>query len=251
MRNRAWNIAFIPLCLTACGQSQPELAGLQTRIKQLEAKQSDQAEYILRIEENVALRACGPALKEMLERIRSECRAKLASASGAAPAAATAASPAPPTPPAAVATPLIVPVTCASKQTNAAVFAAARAMGKSVGETLQASFPHEVVYLDAGQTTVPDHRKPYLDALAKGAWLQSMRFVLISAPKPNEVEANRRMDVVRTYLESKNIEPWRFEPKSWVTDLTIPKAKLKGRERPEPPEPENPSLAVWVFRTDC
>lgn len=239
--------------LISCEHVHPELAVLTRRLTELKAKVQQQDEDILRVEQNMALRACGQVLKDMLDRIRSECQSGAASTPSPAAGSSQSVLGALPQPAPAVATASDSGPACTSAETGAAVVTAARALGKSsVGETIHAAFPHVVMYIDEGQRVLSPSRAKELASLVGSNVLHTTRFLIVTSPRPGEAEAKRRLQLVRELMLRSGVRPDRINPPSgWQYDLQIPRARLRASERPEPPEPEKPDRAVWVFRTDC
>jgi hypothetical protein len=241
--------------LCACEHIHPELTALTSQIKTLQAKQQQQDEDILRVEQNMALRACGQVLKDMLDRIRMECHSGAASTPSSNLGPTQSVLGALPRPAPAVAAASDSGPACTSAETVAAVAYAKRELGKSsVGETIYAAFGQRVVmYIDEGHRVLSPSRTNELKSLVDpDALLHTTRFLIVTSPRPGEAEAKRRLELVREIMLRFGVRSDRIDPPSgWQFDLQIPRARLRGPERPEPPEPEKPDRAVWVFRTDC
>lgn len=198
-------------------------------------------DYIFQLEERLALLACGPELKYILDSIRAECKARASQAQTQVAARSSA--------PQTGATKAPELTTCPVEEVEPAI--------KTLEKDLDQRFMnivwvlrHEVVYLKDSSSRIIGFREERLMRMLREPLLKQTRFLIVVSPHQGEADAENRAKTIIDWLIKHNVPAERID-RPWPYALAPRPKDLKPFERPIKPEISDLRLGVWVFRTEC
>lgn len=203
---------------------QGEVQQLRERVDDLKRTTDGSGERIAAIEQSVHMLACGPELRSLFDNIKRACSAGVGD-------------------------------NCSKNQLMTPLAAFRADVSESVGPTLMTTMRHEVIY-PTPKSGISVTRQDRLDAFARDAsrsQLEGTRYLLVTAPVPNDAEATRRAQLVRDELVKLGLSEPRFTS-PWIYRLFDQDAhwrKFAPVDQPLSTEVKDLGRAVFVFRVSC
>lgn len=237
--DRLMKALALTLCgaATSCASGAAELAqevhSLRQEVQMARALVQRQAAALDHLEaemnDGLSIALCRPELRQMLEDVSREC-------ADASPRAAAAASD--------KAAPM-----CSTRSIRPAVIAA-DSQHKERFLRMMVSLRHEVAYVRKGADLIMRDREVQLRKLAQQTLLRNTTVLIVSNAGLGEDAAAQRAAVAQRYLVQYGVPEERI--RRWLYAFPVTKADIeRPQDRPQPGEPEDLRLGLWVFRADC
>lgn len=193
-----------------------------TILASLVSSRDDYGNRLALVEQSVRMLACGPELRSLFSNIEAACRATQ---------------------------------NCSKSQLSTPMASFEDDSREDLGQTLMTTMRHEVVY-PAYKGVFSELRKDRLDVFSKEAvksQLGGTRYLLVTAPIPNEEEARQRAVRVHDELVQQGLPKEKFE-NPWIYRLfkqDVQWRKFRPVDQPVQAELKDLSRAVFVFRVSC